>query len=72
MPFLRRHSNGFHVIVDIHPEGWVIYSRGDAAEVIGLTAPTLEEAKGIADSLAVVSHILNEECNDACNEWVTY
>ena len=71
MPFLCRHSNGFHVIIDKHPEGWVIYSRGDAAEVIGLTAP-VEEAKDIADSLAVVSHVLNEECNDACNEWVTY
>jgi hypothetical protein len=61
MPFLRRHSNG----------GWVIYSLADE-EILGLTAPTLAEAKGIADSLAVVSHVCNEECNDACNEWVHY
>jgi hypothetical protein len=47
MPFLRRHWNGFHVIVDKHPEGWVIHSRGYAPEITTLTAPTLDEAKGI-------------------------
>ena len=71
MPFLRRHSNGFQVVIDRHliEEGWVIYCLVDE-EILGLTAQTLAEAKGIADSLAVVSHV--EECNDACNEWVNY
>ena len=72
MPFLRRHSNRFHVIVAYHGEEWVVYSRGDAAEVTQLTASTLEEAKGIADSLAAVSHAANDECNESCKEWVTY
>ena len=35
--------------------------------LIGLTATSLNEAKGIADSLAAVSH--GTECNDTCNDW---
>ena len=72
MPFLSRHSNGFQVVLDRHPteEGWwAIYTVVDE-EIVELMAPSLDEAKGIADSLAVVSHF--EECNDACNQWVTY
>ena len=71
MPFLRRHSNGFQVVIDHHPEGWAIYSLANE-EILGLTAQTLSEAKDIADSLAIVSHVCNEQCNDACNEWVNY
>jgi hypothetical protein len=70
MAFLRRHHNGFQVVIDRQttPDGdlWVVYSIGEDG-LIGLTAPSLNEAKGIADSLAVVSHVA--ECNDACNDW---
>ena len=44
---------------------WVYRLTEDG--LIGLTAPSLSEARGIADSLAVVSHVA--ECNDECNEW---
>ena len=70
MPFLRRHHNGFQVVIDRQstPEGnlWVVYSLVEGG-FVGLTAASLSEARGIADSLAVVSHIA--ECNDACNDW---
>ena len=69
MPFLRRHSNGFQVVIDRHEGCWVVYTIVDD-EIVALTAPSLGEAKDIADSLAVVSHV--EECDSACNEWVTY
>jgi hypothetical protein len=45
---------------------WVVYSVAEDG-LIGLTAPSLSEARGIADSLAVVSHVA--ECNHECNEW---
>ena len=70
MAFLRRHHNGFQVIINHEstPEGdvWVVYTLGEEG-LLGLTAPSLSEARGIADSLAAVSHA--KECNDACNEW---
>ena len=70
MAFLRRHSNGFQVVIDrqttAHGYLWVVYSFVEDG-LIGLTAPSLSEARGIADSLAIVSHV--SECNDACNEW---
>ena len=70
MAFLRRHHNGFQVIInhELRAEGyvWVVYSVVED-DLIGLTAPSLNEAKGIADSLAVVSHVA--DCNDACNDW---
>jgi hypothetical protein len=70
MAFLRRHHNGFQVIIDRQatPDGhlWVVYSVMEDG-LIGLTAPSLNEARGIADSLAVVSHVA--ECNDECNDW---
>jgi hypothetical protein len=72
MPFLRRHSNGFQVVIDRHPteQGcWAVYTVVDD-EIVELTASSLCEAKGIADSLAAVSHVV--QCNDACNEWITY
>jgi hypothetical protein len=34
---------------------------------VGLTAPSLHDARGIADSLAEMSHIA--ECNDGFNDW---
>ena len=34
MPFLRRHSNGFQVVIDHHPEGWAIYSLANE-EILG-------------------------------------
>ena len=70
MPFLRRHHNGFQVVIDRQstPDGylWVVYSFVEDG-LIGLTAPSLNEARGIADSLAVVSH--GTVCNDACEDW---
>ena len=70
MPFLRRHSNGFQVVIDrqstAHGYLWVVYSVVED-DLVGLTASSLNEARGIADSLAVVSHVA--ECNDACNDW---
>jgi len=35
--------------------------------LVGLTVSSLSEARGIADSLAIVSHV--EECDDACDDW---
>ena len=71
MPYLRRHCNGFQVVVDRHliEDGWVVYCLVDEG-IIGLTASSLDEAKDIADGLAIVSHV--EECDDACKEWVQY
>ena len=70
MPFLRRHHNGFEVVIDRQSTAdgllWVVYSVAEDG-LIGLTAPSLSEARGIADSLAVVSHVA--ECNDECTEW---
>ena len=70
MPFFRRHYNGFQVAIDRQstPEGylWVVYSLVED-RLLGLTAFSLSEAKGIADSLAIVSH--GSECNDACKDW---
>ena len=70
MPFLRRHSNGFQVVIGrqstAHGYLWVVYSLVED-DLVGLTASSLNEARGIADSLAVVSHVA--ECNDACNDW---
>ena len=70
MPFLRRHSNGFQVAIDrqstAHGYLWVVYSVVEDG-LVGLTASSLSEARGIADSLAMVSHV--EECDDACNDW---
>ena len=70
MAFLRRQHNGFQVIIHRQstPEGylWVVYSLVEDG-LIGLTAPSLSEARGLADSLAVVSHVA--ACNDECNEW---
>jgi hypothetical protein len=71
MPFLRRHCNGFQVVIDRHliQDGWVIYCLVDE-EIVGLAASTLDEAKDLADGLAIVSHVA--ECSDDCKEWVTY
>jgi len=70
MPFLRRHSNGFQVVIDrqstAHGYLWLVYSLVED-DLVGLTASSLNEARGIADSLAIVSHV--EECDDACNDW---
>ena len=70
MAFLRRYYNGFQVVIDRqtmeHGYSWVVYSIVEDG-LVGLTAPSLSEARGIADSLAVVSHVA--ECNDACNDW---
>jgi hypothetical protein len=70
MAFLRRHYNGFQVVIDRHSTAdgylWVVYSMVEDG-FIGLTASSLSEARDIADSLAVVSHVA--ECNDACNDW---
>jgi hypothetical protein len=74
MPFTRRHSNGFHVVIDHHPDiagSWAIYTLADEGDgFVELTASTLREAKDIADCLAVVSHV--DECNEECRQWVTY
>jgi hypothetical protein len=68
--FFRRHYNGFQVVIDRQSTAdgylWVVYSIVEDG-LVGLTAPSLNEARGIADSLAVVSHVA--ECNDACNDW---
>ena len=71
MPFFRRHSNGFQVVIDRHliENAWVICCLIDE-EIVGLTASTLNEAKDLADGLAIVSHVA--ECSDDCKEWVTY
>ena len=70
MAFFRRHYNGFQVVIDRQSTAdgylWVVYSIVEDG-LVGLTAPSLNEARGIADSLAVVSHVA--ECNDACNDW---
>ena len=70
MPFLRRHHNGFQVVIDRQSTAdgllWVVYSVAEDG-LISLTAPSLSEVRGIADSLAVVSHVA--ECNDERNEW---
>ena len=67
MAFLRR---GFQVIINHESTGegylWAVYSLAEDG-LIGLTAPSLTEAMGIADSLAVVSHVA--ECNNDCNDW---
>jgi hypothetical protein len=71
MLYTRRHSNGFQVVIDEHvfqPGWWVIYSLSDQ-EFVGLMASSLDEAKDIAHSLAVVSHL--DECDDNCKDWVT-
>ena len=70
MPFLRRHSNGFQVVIDrqstAHGYLWVVCSVVEDG-LVGLTVSSLSEARGIADSLAIVSHV--EECDDACDDW---
>jgi hypothetical protein len=74
MRFLRRHSNGFQAVIHRHPTkkgSWAIYMVVDET-IVELMAPTLAEAKGIADSLAVASHVSTEGCNDICRQWVTY
>ena len=48
MPFLRRHSNGFQVVIDrqstAHGYLWVVYSVVEDG-LIGLTASSLNEAR---------------------------
>jgi hypothetical protein len=68
MPFFRRHSNGFQVVIDRHllEGGWVICCLVDE-QFIGLRASTLDEAKDLADGLAIVSYLVN--CDPACEEW---
>lgn len=68
MPFFRRHSNGFQVVIDRHliEDGWVICCLIDEG-ILGLSASTLDEAKDLADGLAIVSHM--DECDGDCNEW---
>ena len=46
--------------------GWVICCLIDE-EIVGLRASTLDEAKDLADGLALASHM--RECDDDCNEW---
>ena len=68
MPFFRRHFNGFQVVIDRHliENAWVICCLIDE-EIVGLTASTLNEAKDLADGLAIASHV--RECGDDCQEW---
>lgn len=68
MPFFRRHSNGFQVVIDRHliENAWVICCLIDE-EIVGLTASTLNEAIDLADGLATASHV--RECDDDCKEW---
>jgi hypothetical protein len=70
MPFMRRHYNGFQVAIDRQsmPEGdcWMVYSIVEDG-LLGLTASSLSEARGIADSLAIVSQ--GSECIHACSDW---
>ena len=58
MAFFRRHSNGFQVVIDRHliEKGWVICCFINE-EIVGLWASTLDEAKDLADRLAMVSHV---------------
>jgi len=67
MPFLRRHSGSrsFLTVTRLTRVGGRS-TRLLMKRSVELMAPSLGEAKGIADSLAVVSHV--EECNDACNQ----
>jgi hypothetical protein len=69
MAFLRRHYNGFQVVIDRQttPDGdlWMVYSIVED-DLMGLPAESLGEAIEIGDSLAIVSHIA--ECNDAYND----
>ena len=70
MAFLRRHHNGFQVIINgqTTPKGFVwVVSTIVEERIVNLTASSFNDALGIADSLAIVSHVA--ECNDACTEW---
>jgi len=70
MAFFRRHHNGFQVIINrqITPQGFVwLVSTMIEEQIVNLTAASLNDALGIADSLAIVSHVA--ECNNACSEW---
>jgi hypothetical protein len=70
MAFLRRHHNGFQVIINRQTTQkgfmWVVSTIVEE-QIVNLTASSLNDALGIADSLATVSHVA--ECNDACAEW---
>ena len=51
MAFFRRHYNGFQVVIDRQSTAdgylWVVYSIVEDG-FVGLTAPSLNEARGIA------------------------
>ena len=74
-PYRRLHSNGFQVIIDRHPNkpGWwslhtITRPEGARLKSLELMAPTLEDAKEMADRLALVNHA----CTDQCKDWVMF
>ena len=76
MVYTRVHQNGFQVIIDKHPTKrgwWSIHSitrtiGGARSKSLGMMAPTLEEAKEMADRLAVLNHT----CTSQCQDWAMF
>ena len=72
MLYTRVHRNGFQVILDKHPSKrgwWSIHSitrniNGARSKSLRMLAPTLEEAKEMAERLAVLNHACTSQCQD--------
>jgi hypothetical protein len=77
MFYRRVHSNGFEVIVrgeSAPPDCWTVQvitygPNGERSNLLGLKTTTLERAKKVGDSVAVVNHQCNEECEEWRQEW---
>ena len=73
MFYRRVHSNGFEVIVrseSTPPDWWTVQvitcgPNGERSSLLGLKTTTLERAKKVGDSVAVVNH----QCNAGCQDW---
>ena len=72
MLYKRVHSNGFEVLIDsdqAKPNWWVVQAsaagpNGERSKLLGLKTSTLAMAKRLGDSVAEVSHLCNEKCED--------
>jgi hypothetical protein len=73
MPYRRVHSNGFEVLIDGdqgRPNWWSVQAtatgpNGERSKLLGLKTSTLAMAKRLGDSVAEVSHL----CSDQCEDW---
>ncbi len=73
MLYKRLHANGFEVLIDrdlAKHDWWLVHAitpgpNGERSRLLGLKTSTLEAAKSLGDSVAAVSHL----CNDNCEDW---